>query len=97
MARLQEICCDPYYNGQDETIPHHNGKTGELLFAMPGVNIRRVSRRKMRELFGEGLEINVCIPQKKTNHDGILMYRTVWQENHHYHEKSRRPRYNCRF
>ncbi|KAL1984207.1 hypothetical protein VTN96DRAFT_9341 [Rasamsonia emersonii] len=35
MARLQEICCDPYYNGQDEAIPHHNGETGELLFAMP--------------------------------------------------------------
>jgi hypothetical protein len=59
MARLQQICCDPYYDSQDETIPHHNGKTGELLFATQGVGIRRVSRRKMRELFSDGLEINV--------------------------------------
>lgn len=61
-ARIREIECDPYYEGGDRSIKHHNGKTGGLVFATPAENAKRVSRKKMRLLFREGLtiEVNRC-------------------------------------
>jgi len=38
-------------------LPVHNGKTGELLMTMAGERPCRVSRRKLRKLFSEGLTI----------------------------------------
>lgn len=58
-ARLNEICCDPFYGDRDLTLPHYNGKTGEKLFAMPGENPRRISRRKLRNFLTEGIDVEV--------------------------------------
>jgi 2-polyprenyl-6-methoxyphenol hydroxylase-like FAD-dependent oxidoreductase len=38
-------------------LPIHNGKTGELLMEMKAEKPCRVSRRKLRKLFAEGIEI----------------------------------------
>lgn len=38
-------------------LPVHNGKTGELLMMMAGERPCRVSKRKLRKLFSEGLTI----------------------------------------
>ena len=38
-------------------LPVHNGKTGELLMTIAGERPCRVSRRKLRKLFSEGLTI----------------------------------------
>lgn len=36
-AGLNEgICCDPFYEGKDLTLPHYNAQSGEKLFDMPG-------------------------------------------------------------
>jgi hypothetical protein len=58
-ARFNEVHCDPFYGDQDLTLPHYNGKTGEKLFAMPGERPVRISRRKLRNLLSEGLDIQV--------------------------------------
>ena len=58
-ARFNEVHCDPFYGDQDLTLPHYNGKTGEKLFAMPGERPVRISRRKLRNLLSEGLDIHV--------------------------------------
>jgi 2-polyprenyl-6-methoxyphenol hydroxylase-like FAD-dependent oxidoreductase len=38
-------------------LPIYNGKTGELIMEMKADKPCRVSRRKLRNLFGEGIEI----------------------------------------
>lgn len=57
-AKLNEgICCDPYYEGKDLSLPHYNAKTGEKLFDMPGEEPRRISRRKLRNFLSQGLDV----------------------------------------
>lgn len=53
------ISCDPFYAGQDGSLPFFNGKSGERLFDMPGDAPRRVSRAKLRAFLGEGLDVQV--------------------------------------
>ena len=58
-VRFNEVNCDPFYGDEDLTLPHYNGKTGEKLFAMPGVRPVRVSRRKLRNFLSEDLDVHV--------------------------------------
>ena len=60
--RLQSIRADPYFvpSPDQSTLPAYNGKTGDLLAQIKGDNAVRVSRRKMRALFAEGLDIQVA-------------------------------------
>ena len=61
--RLQSIHVDPYFvppPGCSDAVPVYNGKTGDLLIEITGDKPNRVSRRKMRMLFAEGLDIQVA-------------------------------------
>lgn len=61
-GRLRKIRCNEYYDatpGVDDFLPCYNGKTGELLFRIHADNPVRVSRKKMRELFCEGIDVHV--------------------------------------
>jgi hypothetical protein len=63
--QLSCINVDPFFvQGPDAStaVPVYNGKTGELITMMEGDNPRRVSRRKMRSLFAQGLDIQVVDP-----------------------------------
>ena len=58
--RLTEIEYDPYYDSSRDTgFVQCNGKTGEVILNMPGKAPRRVSRRKLRKLLAEDLDIKV--------------------------------------
>lgn len=59
-ARLKECNCDPFYDRVDNTYTVCNGRTGEVILAMQGVLPRRVSRRKLKALLSEGIDIQVC-------------------------------------
>ncbi|RDW56388.1 hypothetical protein BP5796_13210 [Coleophoma crateriformis] len=60
LARLSEAQVDPWVNSikaEDYTVPFYNGKTGEHIVEVPMRNNVRVSRRKMRSLLREGVDI----------------------------------------
>ena len=40
-------------------LPTWNGQTGELLKNIPLLHMNRVSRRRLRKLFSEGIEVQV--------------------------------------
>jgi 2-polyprenyl-6-methoxyphenol hydroxylase-like FAD-dependent oxidoreductase len=57
-ARFNEAYADPTQSPDAVTgLPIYNGKTGELLMEMGADRPRRVSRKKMRTLFAEGLDV----------------------------------------
>ena len=63
LARLREAQVDPSYDPSDKTgyvVPFYNGKTGDHIVDIPMTNAIRVSRRKMRALCAEGIDIKVC-------------------------------------
>ncbi|KAL9107742.1 MAG: hypothetical protein Q9227_007364 [Pyrenula ochraceoflavens] len=60
LHRLPETWCDPQLKltgGWEDYVPHYNGKTGELLFRVPAANPVRVSRRKLKTLMAEGVNV----------------------------------------
>jgi hypothetical protein len=60
LARLKEAAVDLSFDSSAEggySVPFYNGKTGEHIISMPMKNAIRVSRRKMRSLCSEGLDI----------------------------------------
>jgi 2-polyprenyl-6-methoxyphenol hydroxylase-like FAD-dependent oxidoreductase len=58
LNRLPEAYADPSLSPEAATgLPIHNGKTGELIMEMKAEKPCRVSRRKLRKLFAEGIEI----------------------------------------
>src|SRR5271156_675731 len=60
LARLKEAAVDPSFDSSAEggySVPFYNGKTGGHIISMPMKNAIRVSRRKMRSLCSEGLDI----------------------------------------
>ncbi|OAL30124.1 hypothetical protein AYO20_08927 [Fonsecaea nubica] len=57
MARLGEACCDTFYTGKHTSWPMFDGQTGEKFFDMQGFNPLRVSRRKLRALLSDGLDV----------------------------------------
>jgi hypothetical protein len=63
LERISEAQVDPSIDSSDGagySVPFYNGKTGEHIIAMPMINAVRVSRRKMRKLCSDGIEIKVC-------------------------------------
>jgi hypothetical protein len=56
---LPEAICNPYldFNPEVECLPCYNGITGELLFKSPLPGSRRVSRKRLREVLSQGLDI----------------------------------------
>lgn len=58
--RLDEINTDPEHDFSSEKgFVQCNGETGDVILVMPGTMPRRVSRRKLRALMSEGLNIEV--------------------------------------
>jgi hypothetical protein len=61
-SKLREAQVDPSYdteNVKGYVVPFYNGKTGEHIVDIPMVNAIRVSRRKMRALCAEGIDVQV--------------------------------------
>lgn len=57
-ARFHEAYADPSLKPDAVTgLPIYNGKTGELLMNMAAEQPVRVSRKKMRNLFSEGIDV----------------------------------------
>jgi hypothetical protein len=68
VSKLPSIQCDPYYGAEHETVPDVrfcNGATGETLAAIPTKVMWRVSKKKTRNFFSQGIDIQVeySIPQ----------------------------------
>lgn len=58
VARLNEAYADPAQSPDATTgLPIYNGKTGDLVTTMAAEKPCRVSRKKMRSLFSEGLDV----------------------------------------
>jgi flavin-dependent dehydrogenase len=59
LANLSEALCNPYldFNSEVESLPCYNGITGNLLFSSPTPGARRVSRRLLRRLLAQGVDI----------------------------------------
>lgn len=56
--RLLEAQVDPSFDAAAEySIPFYNAKTAQLIKVAPTPNVIRVSRRKMRDLCAEGIEV----------------------------------------
>lgn len=59
-ARLPEIDTDPHHDTtKDPGFIQCNGETAEMILMMKGMLPRRVSRRKLKALMSEGLDIQV--------------------------------------
>jgi 2-polyprenyl-6-methoxyphenol hydroxylase-like FAD-dependent oxidoreductase len=73
LARLKEAAVDPSFDSTAEggyTVPFYNGKTGEHIISMPMKNAIRVSRRKMRSLCSESLDIKYGEKLVSVSHEG---------------------------
>jgi flavin-dependent dehydrogenase len=73
LARLREASVDPSFDSSADggyTVPFYNGKTGEHIISMPMKNAIRVSRRKMRNLCSEGLDIKYGEKLVSVSHEG---------------------------
>lgn len=59
LANLDDAICNPHldFNAEVETLPCYNGVSGDLLFSSPTPGARRVSRRLLRKLLAEGVDI----------------------------------------
>ncbi|KAK3352130.1 hypothetical protein B0H65DRAFT_144999 [Neurospora tetraspora] len=59
LSQFDKAICNPHLNFDEwaETLPMYNGETGDMLFksAVPGS--RRITRRGLREVLSEGLDI----------------------------------------
>lgn len=62
LGKIGEAQVDPTYdtsNPKGYAVPFYNGKTGDHIVDIPMVNAIRVSRRKIRALCSEGINIQV--------------------------------------
>lgn len=58
--RLHEAHVDPEYDfSGDEGFVQCDGESGEVILLMKGVMPRRVSRRRLKGLMGEGIDVEV--------------------------------------
>jgi flavin-dependent dehydrogenase len=59
LENLSEAICNPHldFNSEVESLPCYNGVTGDLLFSSPTPGARRVSRRLLRKLLAQGVDI----------------------------------------
>jgi len=58
-AHLQSVATDPYHRCPESgtTVPFYNGRDGEKIKDIPLVKYMRASRRKMRALCAEGIDV----------------------------------------
>lgn len=62
--RLGSIQCDPFYEAEHGKMPpvrFCNGATGETLTDIEAAVMWRVSRKRTKEFFSEGLDIQVSL------------------------------------
>jgi hypothetical protein len=62
LTRVREAQVDPSFDSAQTggySVPFYNGKTGEHIMDIPMPNAVRVSRRKMRALCSQGIDIKV--------------------------------------
>lgn len=60
LTNIRSIECDPYYEQEHGVMPplsFNDAQSGEALLVLPSDGVRRVSRRKMRNLLSEGLHV----------------------------------------
>ena len=59
LANLSEALCNPHldFNDEVESLPCYNGITGDVLFSSSTPGARRVSRRLLRRLLAQGIDI----------------------------------------
>jgi hypothetical protein len=63
-VRLKEAQNDPFLDSkEDDVFPIYNGLDGTVLKAVPSPNIIRVSRRKIRALCSQDIDIKVFLTQ----------------------------------
>jgi len=57
---IRSAYTDPFYpyDKEKETLPFYNGETGDILFHIPAIGMRRVSRTRLRRLCARGLGIH---------------------------------------
>lgn len=88
VERMTEAYADPTLSPDAVTgLPIYNGKTGELVMEMKAEQPCRVSRKKMRNLFAEGLEIQygkelVSIEEikNKEGKGGVRQVRLIFKD-----------------
>lgn len=58
-AKIRQAYGNPFYpyTLPVETVPFYHGVTGEILFKVPCPNLKRLSRRRTRQVCAEGLDI----------------------------------------
>jgi hypothetical protein len=81
LDRIREAQVDPTYdisNTKGYAVPFYNGKTGEHIADIPIVNAIRVSRRKMRSLCAESINIQACSSFHICSSSNCI--DAVWQE-----------------
>lgn len=65
LARVREAQVDPSYDSAQHpdgyVVPFYNAKTGDHIVDIPMKNAIRVSRRKMRALCAEGINVQVSL------------------------------------
>lgn len=62
LSKMRDAQVDPSYDTSDPkgyVVPFYNGKTGDHIVDIPMPNAIRVSRRKMRALCAEGIDVQV--------------------------------------
>ncbi|KAH7400149.1 hypothetical protein BKA64DRAFT_475624 [Cadophora sp. MPI-SDFR-AT-0126] len=58
-SRLREAYTDPNHKWKElEYTPWYNSQTGEVIHRVPRTDTINISRRRMRKLCGEGIEVN---------------------------------------
>ena len=70
LASLNEAFCNPHldFNSEVECLPCYSGITGDLLFSSATPGARRVSRRLLRSLLLQGVDIRWNKSVKKLSH-----------------------------
>jgi hypothetical protein len=76
-SRMPEATADPFHNGDpNEAIPIFNSATGDLLKSIPVSGIKRVTRRKMRALCSQGIDVlwGKTLVGTQVEGDGVAAY-----------------------
>jgi flavin-dependent dehydrogenase len=60
LNEIRSAYTDPFYpyDKEKESLPVYDGDTGDILFHVPAIGMRRVSRTRLRRLCTRGLEIH---------------------------------------
>ena len=77
LANLSEAICNPHLDFTDEveSLPCYNGITGDLLFSSSIPGARRVSRRLLRRLLAQGIDIrwNKSVKELSQTDNGVRL------------------------